>query len=96
MRGKKVPVIYEDDMILVCEKPIGMPVQGDYSRDLDVETCLKTGDFAPINAWNRENIWQHGCLYKPAQLLERVLGEPFDPNVYLDYLEAKCKDVYGI
>lgn len=41
MRGKRVPVIYEDDMILVCEKPIGMPVQGDHSRDLDVETSLK-------------------------------------------------------
>ena len=63
---------------------------------VDVETCLKNGDFAPINAWNRAHIWQYGALYKPAQLLEMVLGEPFDPNVYLDYLEAKCKDVYGI
>ena len=63
---------------------------------VDVETCLKTGNFAPINDWNREHIWKHGCLYKPADLLERVLGEKFDPNVYLDYLEAKCKDVYGI
>ena len=23
-------------------------------------------------------------------------GEAFDPDVYLDYLEAKCKDVYGL
>ena len=63
---------------------------------VDVEACLKAGDLGPINAWNKEHIWQHGCLYKPAQLLEQVLGEKFDPNVYLDYLEAKCKDVYGI
>ena len=63
---------------------------------VDVEACLKAGDLGPINAWNKEHIWQHGCLYKPAQLLENVLGEKFDPNVYLDYLEAKCKDVYGI
>ena len=62
---------------------------------VDVEGCLQNGDFGPINAWNREHIWQYGALYKPAQLLERVLGEAFDPNVYLDYLEAKCKDVYG-
>lgn len=40
-RGNKVPVIYEDDCILVCEKPIGMPVQSDSSRDLDVVTYLK-------------------------------------------------------
>ena len=63
---------------------------------VDVDACLKAGDLSAINAWNRENIWQHGSLYKPSVLLERVLGEKFDPNVYLDYLEAKCKDVYGI
>jgi len=63
---------------------------------VDVDACLKAGDLSPINAWNKEHIWQHGALYKPGQLLETVLGEKFDPNVYLDYLEAKCKDVYGI
>ncbi len=41
MRERRVPVVYEDEMILVCEKPIGMPVQGDHSRDMDVETGLR-------------------------------------------------------
>ena len=41
MRERRVPVLYEDEMILVCEKPIGMPVQGDHSRDMDVETSIK-------------------------------------------------------
>ena len=63
---------------------------------VDVEACLKVGNLGPINAWNREHIWKHGSLYQPAQLLDKVLGEAFDPNVYLDYLEAKCKDVYGL
>lgn len=40
-RGKRVPILYEDDWIIVCEKPIGMPTQGDSSRDMDVETYLK-------------------------------------------------------
>ena len=65
-------------------------------ESVDVDACLAAGDFAPINAWNRENIWQHGCLYTPAQLLERVLGGPFDPDVYLDYLESKVRSVYGV
>ena len=63
---------------------------------VDVDACLARGDFTPVNAWNRENIWQHGCLYTPAELLERVLGEAFDPGVYLDYLEAKVHSVYGV
>ena len=65
-------------------------------ESVDVDGCLSRGDFAPINAWNRENIWKHGSLYAPDKLLERVLGAPFDPKYYLDYLEAKVKDVYGV
>lgn len=65
-------------------------------QTVDVEACLQAGDFAPINQWNREHIWKHGSVYKPGQLLEMVLGEPFDPNVYLDYLEEKCRDIYGL
>ena len=64
-------------------------------QDIDVDACMAKGDFAPVNAWLCERIWQHGCLYTPSALLERVLGEPFDPQVYLDYLEEKCKQVYS-
>ena len=40
MAKKKVTVVFEDDSLIVCEKPAGMPVQSDNSRDLDVQTCL--------------------------------------------------------
>lgn len=63
---------------------------------IDVEKDAEIGDFSKINKWLGEQIWQHGKLYTPKQLLDRVLGEAFDPNVYLDYLEAKCCDIYGI
>lgn len=63
---------------------------------VDVENCLKTGNFAPINDWNRENIWKHGCTYTPGELLDRVLGEKFDPFVFTDYLEKKYGEIYGL
>ena len=65
-------------------------------QTVDVDAALQKGDFKPMNDWNREHIWKYGSSKTPAQILENALGEPFDPNVYLDYLEAKCKDVYGI
>lgn len=40
-KKKNVPIIYEDDAILVCEKPIGMPTQSDQTRDMDVLSYLK-------------------------------------------------------
>lgn len=38
---KKIPIVFEDDSVLVCEKPAGMPVQPDTSGNVDVETYLK-------------------------------------------------------
>lgn len=63
---------------------------------VDVDACEKNGDLAPINAWLCEHIWQYGCLYKPAELLERVFEAPFDPKYYLDYLETKFTEIYGL
>lgn len=37
----KVEILYEDEDILVCVKPYGMPVQGDKSRDTDLVSYLK-------------------------------------------------------
>ena len=62
---------------------------------VDVDACIARGDFAPVNAWNREHIWRYGSLLTAQEVLDRALGEPFNPDVYLDYLENKCRDVYG-
>ena len=56
---------------------------------VDVDGCIAQGNFAPVNDWNRKHIWQYGRLYTPAQILDRVLGQPFDPQYYLDYLRDK-------
>ncbi|MBR0407243.1 MAG: carboxypeptidase M32 [Clostridia bacterium] len=63
---------------------------------VDVDAALDQGDFSAINAWNREHIWRFGSSLTPAEILENTFGAPFDPAYYLDYLEAKCKDVYGL
>ncbi len=63
---------------------------------VDVDAALEKGDFSAINQWNREHIWKYGSLKTPDQILNGALGEAFDPDVYLDYLEAKCRDIYGI
>ena len=63
---------------------------------VDVDGCVKAGNFAPINEWNKEHIWKFGSLIKPGELLENALGEKFDSKAYLDYLEEKCSDIYGI
>ncbi len=65
-------------------------------ENVDVDGCLERGDLAPVNAWLEERIWRHGCLYEPGELLERALGEPFDPGYFTEYLEKKFTALYGL
>ncbi|MCR8641677.1 RluA family pseudouridine synthase [Paenibacillus sp. N1-5-1-14] len=37
----RIPILFEDNHILVVEKPVNMPTQEDSSRDLDLLTALK-------------------------------------------------------
>ena len=63
---------------------------------VDVEKCLREGDFAPINEWNRKHIWKYGRLKNPGDLLREALGEEFDPTYYTDYLEEKYSKIYSL
>ena len=65
-------------------------------KSVDVDDCIAKGDFAPINSWNEEHIWRHGCLRKPTELFEAATEEKFDPNVFCDYLETKFGEIYNI
>ena len=62
---------------------------------IDVEKCIAEGNLAPINRWNRENIWQYGQLYTPSQIIEKTVGS-FEPEVFCDYLEAKFTELYNL
>ena len=63
---------------------------------VDVDACIESGDFSPVNDWNREHIWKYGGRYTPSELLNRVYEEEFDPAYYIDYLEKKYNELYGI
>ena len=63
---------------------------------VDVDACVRAGNFAPIDAWLRERIWKYGCLLTPAEVFQNAVGEDFDPTVFTAYLEEKYTDLYGL
>ena len=63
---------------------------------IDVNAVIASGDLTPINNWLNENIWQHGGLYEPDVLLEKALGEPFDPMYFVNYLKEKFAAIYNL
>ncbi|MBQ7459862.1 MAG: carboxypeptidase M32 [Oscillospiraceae bacterium] len=65
-------------------------------ESLDFEKTVASGGLAPIRDWLGERIWKYASSRKPEWILENAMEAPFDPKYYLDYLEGKMKDVYGI
>jgi carboxypeptidase Taq len=55
----------------------------------DVEEHFARGEFAPLREWLAEQIYRHGGMYPPRELLQRVTGSDLDPGPYLAYLHTK-------
>lgn len=63
---------------------------------VDVDAAIESGNLAPVNHWLEENIWKHGGLHEPGILLEKALGQPFDPMYFVRYLKDKFSAIYEL
>jgi carboxypeptidase Taq len=55
----------------------------------EVDEQIERGDFSELHAWLREHLYALGRKLMPAETIERVLGGPIDPQLYLRYLRDK-------
>ncbi|MFL5946080.1 MAG: carboxypeptidase M32 [Gaiellaceae bacterium] len=55
----------------------------------DLEEQFARGEFQPLREWLTDQIYRHGSIYPPRDLLRRVTGSDLDPEPYLAYLRAK-------
>lgn len=72
MKKQSIPILFEDDAIIVCEKPIGMPIQSDKSRDLDLITSLKLNIFEREQQKGKEQSKEP--YLSPVHRLDRPVG----------------------
>ncbi len=54
-----------------------------------IPTEIASGKFATLHGWLRDNIYRHGRMFDPADLVERATGGPMSTAPYLSYLTAK-------
>ncbi|NIQ04590.1 MAG: carboxypeptidase M32 [Candidatus Korarchaeota archaeon] len=57
-------------------------------------TSLTKGDFHPIKNWLIQNVYQHGALYDPEELISKITGEDLTVQDYLEYLQNKYFQLY--
>ena len=56
----------------------------------DLEEQIERGEFGELHGWLRENVYTYGRKLQPADLIERVVGGPIDPQPFLAYLREKA------
>ena len=65
-------------------------------QDFDVDAALREGDLAKIGSWLKEKVFSIASLTTPDEWIRAITGESLNPDYYLDYLEKKFSEVYGL
>ncbi|UCC19995.1 MAG: carboxypeptidase M32, partial [Promethearchaeota archaeon] len=56
----------------------------------------KKGEFSNILKFVKENVHQHGAVYRANDLIKRVTGEDLNPDYFFKYVEEKFLPIYGL
>ena len=62
----------------------------------DLTGQIRQGEFGPLLGWLRENVHRHGAKFEPQELVQRITGSKIDPAPYMNYLQTKFGEIYGI
>jgi carboxypeptidase Taq len=62
---------------------------------VDLPEEIARGEFASLREWLRENVHRHGLKFTPAELQEKIIGGPIDPEPFIDRLRVKLAGIYG-
>ncbi|MDG1894307.1 MAG: carboxypeptidase M32 [Fuerstiella sp.] len=62
----------------------------------DLPSLFASGDFAPLLAWLRQNIHQHGQRFSAGRLVEVVTGNPLSTQPLIDQLNTRFRPLYGV
>ncbi len=62
----------------------------------DLDTQMAKGDVSAATGWLRERLQRHGSFYEPREVVARACGFEPTEGPFLDYLEAKFGEIYGV
>jgi carboxypeptidase Taq len=65
-------------------------------EDVDLEGCVRTGEFDPAHDWLSEHVHRHGCRYTTPDLVRVATGEVFTADYFLDHVTEKYGALYAL
>ena len=61
----------------------------------DLDEKIESGEFKEVREWLKENIHQHGKLYRTEELVEKATGEKPEADSFLSYIRDKYSKIYN-
>ncbi len=65
-------------------------------EEVDVNAAIREGNFAPLNNWMIGHVFDRADRLSPKEWIKDITGRKFTPVDFLDYLEAKYSELYGL
>ena len=65
-------------------------------EEVDVNAAIREGNFAPLNNWMIWHVFDRADRLSPKEWIKDITGREFTPVDFLDYLEAKYSELYGL
>ncbi|WEK55795.1 MAG: carboxypeptidase M32 [Candidatus Cohnella colombiensis] len=62
----------------------------------DLDAQIASGQLLPLKEWLTEQVYQHGKLLEPSEIIARISGKPLESTYLCDYLENKYRDIYRL
>ena len=61
-----------------------------------LEADMAQGQLKPLKHWLNAQIHKNSKIEQPAEIVQRVTGEPLNAQYFVDYLWAKYGEIYGV
>ena len=65
-------------------------------EEIDVDAAIRAGDLGQIKSWMTDHVWKRADRLAEADWIREITGREFTPDDYLDYLERKYSELYGL
>ena len=62
----------------------------------DLNDQIRKGQFSELLGWVRQRIHYLGSKFEPQELVQKVAGSKIDPQPYMQYLQTKFGEIYGL
>jgi carboxypeptidase Taq len=62
----------------------------------NLDEQIRAAEFSELLGWLREKIHRHGAKFEGQELVKRITGSTISPQPYIQYLQKKYGEIYGL